>query len=147
MNMGKFVLNVVAVFILYGLLYGAVGEMVFGGAFDAMMAMDFFMPEEETSVSMLSYHLVQTVIFVWLFNKAVGSGDLKAGAMFGLMMGFYIMASDSVWMAGIKDFPSEARIALNILNIVIGVIVGSFLAFMQGKGWGSAAATEDGGAN
>ena len=136
MNMGKFVLNVVVAFFAYGALYQG-GNMIFADAFDSYMAMDIFVPEEESLMTMLAYHLVQTVVVVWLFNKVVGSGDLKAGAMFGLMIGFYLMATDSVWMTGLKDFPTDTRLAADILNIANGAIVGAMLAFMHGKGWGA----------
>jgi hypothetical protein len=134
MNIGKFVLNIVLAFIVYGVLY-TVGGMMFMGAMEpGMAAMN---PPEEIMMPTMAYHLVQTIVVVWLFDKAVGSGDLKAGAMFGFMVGLYLMATDSVWFTSVKDFPQDARVVMSGMNIVIGAIVGVFLAFMQGKGMGS----------
>ncbi len=133
MSIGKFVLNVVVAFVAYGVLY-TLGTMAFAAQFSAMTAVTN--PE---GMGILTYHLVQTVVVVWLFNKAVGSGDLKAGVMFGGMIGLYLLASDSIWFESLKDFPGDARMALGIMHLVIGAIVGALLAFMQGKGWGSAA--------
>ena len=133
MSIGKFVLNVVVVFVAYGVLY-TVGTMAFAEQFAAQA--NVVNPE---SMGILAYHMVQTVVVVWLFNKAVGSGDMKAGAMFGAMIGLYLMASDSIWYEGLIDFPQDARVILSAMHIAVGAIVGVLLAFMQGKGWGSAA--------
>jgi len=133
MSIGKFVLNVVVAFIAYGVLYTA-GTMAFAGQFAAMQ--EVTNPE---SMGVLAYHLVQTIVVVWLFNKAVGSGDMKAGAMFGAMIGLYLLASDAIWFESLKDFPGDARVVLGVMHLVVGAIVGVLLAFMQGKGWGSAA--------
>ena len=141
MNIGKFVLNVIVAFVAYGVLYGVVGPMIFADGYAAIMSAA--KPPEEVFMSEMAYHMVQTIVFVWLFNKAVGSGDLKAGAMFGLMIGLYLMASDSIWFSTLKDYPSGGRMALSILNLVNSAIVGALLAFMQGKGWGSAAEASD----
>lgn len=136
MNIGKFVLNVVAAFLVYGILYALVMPMIFPEAMESLMAAS--RPPEEAMIPELAYHLVQAIVVVWLFDKAVGSGDMKAGAMFGLMIGFYLMATDSVWFTALKDFPAQdARFGLSIMNLVNSTIVGAFLAFMHGKGWGA----------
>jgi len=139
MNIGKFVLNIVLAFIVYGVLY-TVGGMVFAEAM--MPGMAAMNPPEDIMVPTMAYHLVQTIVVVWLFDKAVGSGDIKAGAMFGFMIGLYLMATDSVWFVSLKDFPQDARVVLGVMNVVIGVIVGAFLAFMHSKGMGSSGGAE-----
>jgi len=142
MNIGKFVLNVVVAFIAFGALYQG-GNMIFADRFASMNAR--LNPEDKILVAMLGYHFVQTVVFVWLYSKAVGSGDMKSGAMFGVMVGLYLLATDSNWFVMLKDFPGEGRMPLGILHIVNGALVGALLAFMQGKGWGlsQASSTED----
>ncbi|MFC4348968.1 hypothetical protein ACFO5Q_14030 [Kordiimonas lipolytica] len=133
MNVGKFILNIVVAFIAFGILY-TVGPMMFADAFEAsMMALK---PQEETVVPIMGYHLVQTIAFVWLFGKAVGSADLKAGAMFGFMVGLYLLATDNIWYTMLKDFPQETRLPLDIMHLVFGAIVGALMSFMWGKGMG-----------
>ena len=136
MNIGKFVLNVIVAFVAFGVLYQG-GNMFFADSFVSANA--FLNPEDQIMVSVLGYHFVQTVVFVWLFDKAVGSGDLKLGAIFGFMVGLYLLATDANWFLMLKDFPDEARMPLGIMHLVNGVLVGVLLAFMQGKGWGSSA--------
>ncbi len=133
MSIGKFVLNVVVAFVAYGVLY-TLGQMAFADQFSATVA-----ATNPEGLGALAYHGVQTIVVVWLFNKAVGSGDMKAGAMFGAMVGLYLLASDAVWFETLKDFPGDARMVLGVMHLVVGAIVGVLLAFMQGKGWGSAA--------
>jgi len=136
MNIGKFILNVVAAFVLYGMLYALVMPLIFPAAMESLVAAS--RPQDEAMLSELAYHLVQTIVVVWLFGKAVGSGDLKDGAIFGLMIGFYLMATDSVWFTAIKDFPAaDARFGLSIMNLLNSTIVGVFLAFMHSRGWGA----------
>lgn len=140
MNIGKFVLNVVIAYIAYAVLYMGIG-MLFPDQMNAgQVAMR---PPEEIMVPTLAYHFVQTVVVVWLFGKAVGSGDLMAGAMFGFMIGLYLMATDSVWFASLKDFPQDGRVVLSLMNIGIGAIVGVLLAFLHSKGMGATGAAEE----
>jgi len=136
MSIGKFVLNVVVAYFAYGVLYTA-GTMVFAGQFGAMAPA--LKPEDTILMSEMAYHLVQTIVVVWLFNKAVGSGDMKAGALFGAMIGLYLLASDAIWYVSLAEFPQDARMVQGALHLGIGALVGVVLAFMQGKGWGSAA--------
>jgi len=57
------------------------------------------------------------------------------------MIGFYLMATDSIWFTALRDFPaSDARMGLSTMNLMNSTIVGAFLAFMHGKGWGSSSA-------
>ncbi len=135
MNIGKFVLNVIVAFLVYGALYTLGGEVIFKDAFATLVPV--FHPQETTSMQTLGYHFVQTIVVVWMFGKAVGSGNLKDGAMFGLMFGLYLMATDSIWYVNIIDMPSASRLPLTIMHLVIGAIVGVLLAFMEGRGWGS----------
>ncbi len=137
MNVGKFILNVVVAFIAFGILY-TVGPMMFADAFET--AMTALKPEEESLVPVMGYHFVQTVAFVWLFGKAVGSADLKSGAMFGFMVGLYLLATDNIWYSMLKDFPQGTRLPLDVMHLLFGAIVGALMSFMWGKGMGFAAA-------
>lgn len=139
MNVGKFILNVVVAFIAYGILYQG-GMSIMADSFASAKAM--MRPDEEIMIPTLAYHLVQTAVVVWLFGKAVGSGDIKAGAVFGFMMGLYLMATQATWFTAIRDFPQDGRMVANLMDLVIGAIVGMLLAFMWGKGLGSGAAEE-----
>ncbi|WP_417455816.1 hypothetical protein [Kordiimonas sp.] len=140
MNVGKFILNIVVAYIVYGVLY-TVGPMFI--AADAFTAAEAAMkPMEETGMAVMAYHLVQTVVVVWLFDKAVGSGDMKAAVVFGLMVGLYLVATDSVWYTMLKDFPQDTRMPIMGMHLVNNAIVAVVLAFMAGKGWGSSAKAE-----
>lgn len=136
MNIGKFILNVVVAFIAYGILYQG-GMSMMADTFAS--AMERMRPEEEIMVPTLAYHFVQTVVVVWLFGKAVGSGDLKDGAVFGFMVGLYLMATQATWFIALKDFPQDARMIAGIMDLVFGAVIGVLLAFMWGKGLGFAA--------
>lgn len=136
MSIGKFILNVVVAYLAYGVLYTA-GTMAFADQFGAMAPA--LKPEEAKFLPEMAYHLVQTIVVVWLFDKAVGSGDMKAGAMFGAMVGLYLLASDAIWYVSLADFPQDARMVQGAMHLIVGAIIGVLLAFMQGKGWGSRA--------
>ncbi|NVJ96980.1 MAG: hypothetical protein HWE25_02445 [Alphaproteobacteria bacterium] len=137
MNVGKFILNVVIAFIVYGALYMG-GVSVFEAQFAA--GQEMMNPEAETPA--LAYHFVQTVVVVWLFGKAVGSADLKAGAIYGFMMGLYLMATQATWIISIKGFPQDGRFVSGVMDLAVGVIVGVLLAFLWGKGLGFGAPEE-----
>ncbi len=138
MNVGKFILNVVVAYILYAVLYMVEPMFIMPAAWaEAAAAMK---PMEEIAVATMLYHLVQTVVVVWLFTKAVGTGDIMAGVIFGLMIGLYLLATDSLWYTSLPDFPQATRVPLMVMHLVNGAIVGAVLAFMAGKGWGARAA-------
>ncbi|WP_417449265.1 hypothetical protein [Kordiimonas sp.] len=134
MNIGKFILNIVVAFVVYGLLYTVGPMFIMPEAFTAAEAA--MKPMEETAVAVMTYHFVQTVVVVWLFGKAVGSGDIMAGVVFGFVIGLYAVATDSVWYTSLADFPQATRMPLMIMHLVINAVVGAVLAFMAGKGWG-----------
>ena len=125
MNVGKMILNIVVAFILYGVLY----------SIEPM----FLMPEAWAAAE-AAMKPMQTIVVVWLFTKAVGTGDVKAGIVFGLMIGLYLVATDSIWYSSLASFPQATRLPLMIMHLVNGAIVGAVLAFMAGKGWGARAA-------
>ncbi|UTW54845.1 hypothetical protein [Kordiimonas sp. SCSIO 12610] len=132
MNLGKYIANVVIAFIAYGILYTVGVEILFAEEYAAMGTA--MRPEEDIMVGTLAYHFAQTVVVVWLFAKAVNSNSIKDGAIFGFMIGLYLLASDNIWFTSLKDFPSDARIPMDIMHLVVGVMVGSLLAFLHGKG-------------
>jgi hypothetical protein len=140
MNVGKFILNIVVAFILYGVLYTVEPMFLMPEAFKAAEAA--MKPMEEIAMATMAYHLVQTVVVVWLFTKAVGTGDVMAGVIFGLMIGLYLVATDSVWYTMLADFPQATRMPVMIMHLVNGAIVGAALAFMAGKGWGARASAD-----
>jgi uncharacterized membrane protein SpoIIM required for sporulation len=140
MNVGKFILNIVVAFILYGVLYTVEPMFLMPDAFKAAEAA--MKPMEEIAMATMAYHLVQTVVVVWLFTKAVGTGDIMAGVIFGLMIGLYLVATDSVWYTMLADFPQATRMPMMVMHLVNGAIVGAVLAFMAGKGWGARASAD-----
>lgn len=135
MNVGKFILNIVVAFIVYGVLYSVEPMFLMPEAWtEAAAAMK---PMEETAMATMAYHLVQTIVVVWLFTKAVGTGDMTAGIIFGLMIGLYLVATDSIWYTSLPDFPQTTRMPLMAMHLVNGAAVGAVLAFMAGRGWGA----------
>lgn len=135
MNVGKFILNVVVAFIVYGVLYSVEPMFLMPEAWtEAAAAMK---PVEEIVMPTMAYHLVQTIVVVWLFTKAVGTDDMTAGIIFGLMIGLYLLATDSLWYTSLPNFPQATRMPLMAMHLVNGAAVGAVLAFMAGRGWGA----------
>lgn len=145
MNIGKFVLNVVLAYIIYAALYILTTMVIFG---DVFMANAGLMRPQDDPLVMYAYggHLLQTVVVVLLFNMAVGSGDIKKGATFGALIGAYLAATDMSFYFGLQMDTSPLALSI-VIHLAVGAIVGSFLAFMHGKGMGSsggAGAAENG---
>lgn len=132
MSIARFAGTTIAAFVAYMALYGGSVQLLFAEQFASMAAAT--VEPGENALAVMSYHLVQTIVVVWLFNKAVGSKDIKAGAVFGLMIGLYLMATDSIWFTNVKDFPQDARVVLSGLHLVVGAIVGVLLAKLYGLG-------------
>lgn len=138
MNIGKYAINLIAAFIAYFILYMAWGMFIVPDAFNSMQTA-MIAEDDPGQMWILLYHFIQTIVVVWLFHKAVSSDDLKAGAMFGFMMGLYLAVTDGVWFTGLLEFPKEAMMPLMLANVVNGTVVGALLAFLHGKGMSMAA--------
>lgn len=141
MSIVRFSTTTVAAFVLYGVLYNVGITVLFPGVFESMAGAT--VDPGDNMLPTMSYHLVQTVAVVWLFDKAVGSSDLKAGALFGFMMGVYLMATDSIWFTNLKDFPQDGHIVLSVMHLVVGAIIGMVLAKAYGFGRGGEAKEAD----
>lgn len=140
MSIGRFVGTVVAAYLAYSLLYVGTMMGLFADLFSANAAM--MRPETDPLIPyMYLAHLVQTIAVVLLFNKAVGSDDLKAGAMFGLLVGLYLAATDATFYFGIQMSTAPLLMSV-ILHLAIGAIVGVLLAKLHGIGRGTEAAAE-----
>jgi len=144
MNVGKFILNVVIAFVLYfvfymGLMVGVLGDVFAVNAEFMRAENDPLMP-----FTMLA-HLLQTIVVVAFFNFAVGSGDMGRGVRFGLLMGAYLAATDMTVYYSLKLDTTPFLYSV-VIHLGVGVLIGAFLAFMWGKGWGSGPASAgDGG--
>lgn len=135
MNVGKFILNVVIAFVLYFVFYMGLMVGVLGDVF-AVNA-EFMRAEDDPLMpfTMLA-HLLQTIVVIAFFNFAVGSGDIGRGVRFGLLMGAYLAATDMTVYYSLKLDTTPFLYSVAI-HLGVGVIIGAFLAFMWGKGWGS----------
>lgn len=140
MSIGRFVGTVVAAYLAYSILYVGTMLVLFADLFSANAAM---MRPETDPLMPYTYlaHLVQTIAVVLLFNKAVNSDDVKAGAVFGLLMGLYLAATDATFYFGMQMSTAPLMVSV-VLHLVIGAIVGVLLAKLHGVGRGSDAAVE-----
>ncbi len=126
MSIGRFILSVVVAFILYAALY--IGLMGFLFA-DIYTANAHFMrsPEEGLAGLEMLGHLVQTIIVVALFNMAVASNDVKAGARFGLLIGGYLAATDLSMYTGLTLNLSPLPYSV-VIHLFVGAVIGMVLA-------------------
>jgi hypothetical protein len=126
MSLSRFILSVVVAFIVYSILY--MGLMMFLFRDIYMVNAEMFRSETDAMMpfGMLG-HLLQTVVVVALFNMAVGSNDLKAGARFGLLMGGYLAATDIAMYAGLKLSFSPLPYSI-VIHLAVGAVVGMVLA-------------------
>lgn len=132
MSIGKYILSVLIAYIAYAALYIVSMTVVFADLF--MTNADLMRPQDDPT-AMYAYigHLLQTCVVVALFNMAVGSSDMKKGAMFGVLMGGYLAATDITFYFGMKM--STAPLAMSIvIHLVVGAIIGVLLAKLYGMG-------------
>lgn len=134
MSIGKFILNVVIALIVFGGLFLLATTVIFANDFEKMLAA--FAPPETTIVATLSYQILMMACIVWLFGKSVGSGKVKDGAIFGVVIGFFIMAADAYWFDNLVGFPNDGRALLGGIHLSVGAVLGMVLALVHGKGWG-----------
>lgn len=140
MSIGRLVGTVLAAYAAYSILYISTMMFIFSDLF--MTNADLMRPPEDP-LMMYAYaaHLVQTIVVVLLFDKAVGSDDTKAGLVFGGLMGLYLAATDATFYFGMK-MSTEPLMMSIVLHVFIGMVVGVLLAKLHGMGRGDAAASE-----
>ncbi len=135
MSVMRFVGTVLAAYVAYSVLY--VGTMI--GIFAELYTanMDLMRPQDDP-MAMYAYigHFVQTIAVVLLFNKAVGSDDMKAGATFGALMGLYLAATDMTFYFSMKMSTAPLMTSV-VLHIAIGAVIGVLLAKLYGIGRGT----------
>ena len=132
MNVGRFFLSVIVAFILYAGLYSGLMIFVLGDIYAANAAL--MRPEADgMALYGILAHFAQTIIVVLLFNMAVNSTDIKAGARFGLLMGGYLAATDMTIYAGLKMDVAPLPYSI-VIHLFIGAVIGVVLAKLHKDG-------------
>lgn len=126
MSIGRFILSVVVAFVIYAALYIGLMGVVFADVYTANAAM-MRSPEEGLALFEMLGHLLQTIIVVALFNMAVGSNDVKAGARFGLLVGGYLAATDLSMYTGLTLNTSPLPYSV-VIHMFVGAVIGMVLA-------------------
>ncbi|WP_020398085.1 hypothetical protein [Kordiimonas gwangyangensis] len=126
MSIGRFILSVVVAFVIYAALYIGLMGVVFADIYTANAAM-MRSPEEGLALFEMLGHLLQTIIVVALFNMAVGSNDVKAGARFGLLVGGYLAATDLSMYTGLTLNTSPLPYSV-VIHMFVGAVIGMVLA-------------------
>jgi hypothetical protein len=126
MSIGRFILSVVVAFIIYAAFYIGLMGFVFADVYTANAAI-IRSPEEGLVPYDMLGHLLQTVIVVALFNMAVGSNNVKAGARFGLLIGGYLAATDLSMYTGLTMNISPLPYSI-VIHIFVGTVIGMVLA-------------------
>lgn len=141
MSILRFVGTVAAAYVAYSILYIGTMMVMFADLYSANAEL---MRAQDDPLVMYTYvgHLVQTIVVVLLFDKAVGSDDVKAGAIFGGLMGLYLAATDATFYFGLKMSTAPLMTSI-ILHVLIGVIIGVLLAKTHGVGRGGEGVSED----
>jgi hypothetical protein len=126
MSIARIILCVVVAYIVYSIMY--IGTMVIALG-DLFAANAEFMRDPADPLMPMTYvaHLVQTIVVVLLFNLFVASNDVKRGAVFGLLVGAYLAATDSTFYFGLK-LSTEPWLASMIIHLFVGALVGGILA-------------------
>ena len=136
MSIGRFILSVVVAFVIYAALYIGLMGVVFADVYTANAAM-IRSPEEGLALFEMLGHLLQTIIVVALFNMAVGSNDVKAGARFGLLVGGYLAATDLSMYTGLTMNTSPLPYSV-VIHIFVGAVIGMVLAKLYKPAGGGA---------
>lgn len=129
MNIGRFILSVIAAYIAFAVLFTVAMTFVFPGM---MVAFADLMRAPDDPMMMWAYlgHLVQTIVLVWFFEKGFGTKDLMKGAIFGGTFGVYVAATGFVMYMSFK-WPTEYMATQMIVDVVIFALVGVVLALVH----------------
>lgn len=136
MAIGRYLLHVLAAFLVYSVLYSLVTMVIFGDLYRANAEM-MRGPSDPLALYAMAGYVLQTAFVVALFNMAVASSDIVKGAKFGLLMGGYLAATDMATYFGLKLSVAPLPVSI-ILHLAVGAIVGMVLAKLNGLGTGKA---------
>lgn len=140
MSIGKYILCVIVAYIAYAVFYVGLTMFVFA---DLFMANADLMRPQDDPMAMYAFagHFLQTCMVVALFNMAVGSSDVKRGAIFGLLMGGYLLATDMTFYFGMKMSTAPLGVSA-VIHLAVGAVVGVLLAKLYGMGGNKEVAAE-----
>lgn len=132
MSIGKYIMHVLVAFFAYFALYTLFTVVIFGDVYAANA--DLMRSEDDPlALYIMIGHLLQTCMVVVLFNMAVGSNDMKRGAIFGAVLGAYLAGTDMTYYFGLK-MATDPVVIGTIVHLVVGAIIGVLLAFLNGFG-------------
>ena len=129
MTIGRFIVSVVAAYAVFAVFETAGYLFLYQAEADALMERlraDGGNREIYAHVG----HLIQTAVIVWLFDKAVGSNDMKRGLVFGGMIGLYLIGAEAVnasWM-GVSD---SMLAKMSLTHLITAVVIGMVLAALH----------------
>ncbi|WP_262691916.1 hypothetical protein [Kordiimonas aestuarii] len=135
MSIGRFVLSVSVLFIIYLALYVMSMGVIFADIFTANADI-IRSPGDRLMPFQMLGHLLQTSVVVLLFNLFVASSSIKVGARFGLLIGCFLAATHLSVYTGLDVDISPLPYAI-VIHLFIGAVVGMVLAKLykpQGDG-------------
>ncbi len=134
MSIVRFISTFIAAYILYAVLYILIMAVALADVY-AVNA-DLLRPQTDPTV-MYAYvgHVLQTISVVWLFDKVVGSSDIKAGAVFGFFIGLYLAGTDISYFYGFNMDTGPVAYSV-VIHLVVGMVIGAFLSVLYGMGRG-----------
>ncbi|WP_417449264.1 hypothetical protein [Kordiimonas sp.] len=126
MSIGRFILSVGVVFIVYIVLYLITMGVIFADIYTANVDM-IRSPADGLAPYQMLGHLLQTTVVVLLFNIFVASSDIRAGARFGLLIGAYLAATHLSVYTGLDVDISPLPYSI-VIHLFVGAVVGLVLA-------------------
>lgn len=128
MSLKTYLINVLVAFILYGLLMTLYGSTIMASSMAAMA--DLMVPQDDPkAMVVLVWHLVQTMVMVWLWGRFATKDKLEA-AKFGFMFGLLVAATDMVWYYGMK-IPQDPKSLMFIGHLIVASLVAVGLSLIH----------------
>ncbi len=132
MKIGQFALNLVVAFISFGVLHALGNIFIYGGALESMS--EYMRSADDPQQQWIRVgHLLQTAAMVYLWLGGFATNNLRGGAVFGMVYGTIIAATNMVWWSSIK-LPVDGMVVSIISGVIIGGLVGMILAKLYDDG-------------
>lgn len=125
MNVQRFVMAVVAVFVTFGAVFAGLAPLVFADQFAAISAAIGL--NEEPKLVIWAGRILITVVFCYIFLQGREGKGIVEGVRYGLLIGLLMVGVDLDWFA-YTDIGLSDGIAAWITTIVGYVAAGAVMA-------------------
>lgn len=127
MNIVRYLLAIVAAFATYAVVYSAINAAFYPNMLEEM-GQFVRSPEDSMMALMHIGHTIETIAMVTIYFLFVRSNDLKAGMVYGGLVGLYFAGTQLMTLGTYSNINASMVFEFVPIHIIVGGVVGAVLS-------------------